>query len=141
MNGYVRRAVTAVLLMGTLAVGQSAYTPKYKGDPARSSSEAVAIAYMKTALNAQRQYKKKKGKYAASLAALVGHGSFTKRMVATDRGDYKVGFRGKADGFSLTMTPVLMDAEHRAFYVDQRGSIRYEESQAASATSPLVKQD
>jgi len=34
-----------------------------------------------------------------------------------------------------------MDAEHRAFYVDQRGSIRYEDSQAANATSPMVKQD
>lgn len=141
MNGIVKRTLTAVLLMGALAVGQSAYTPKYKGDPARSNSEAVAIAYMKTALNAQRQYKKKKGKYAPSLAALVGHGSFTKRMVATDRGDYKVGFRGKPDGFVLTMTPVLMDSEHRAFYLDQRGDIRYEESQAASATSPLVNQD
>jgi cbb3-type cytochrome oxidase subunit 3 len=141
MNGFVRRAVTAVFLMCTLAVGQSAYTPKYKGDPARSNSEAVAIAYMKTALNAQRQYKKKKGKYASTLAGLVGHGSFTKRMVATDRGDYKVGFRGTTDGFALTMTPVLMDAEHRAFYVDQRGSIRFEEDQAATATSPLVNQD
>ena len=141
MNGFVKRAITAVILMGALAVGQPAYTPKYKGDPARSNSEAVAIAYMKTTLNAQRQYKKKKGKYAPTLAALVGHGSFTKRMVAVDRGDYKVGFRGTADGFALTMTPVLMDAEHRAFYVDQRGTIRYEESQAANATSPLVKQD
>jgi len=32
-----------------------AYTPKFAGDPARSDSEAAALAYMRVVLRAQRQ--------------------------------------------------------------------------------------
>ncbi len=140
MTRFLRRALVAAFLVGVIAVGQTTYTPKFKGDPAKSNSEAAALGYMRTVVNAQRQYKKKNGKYASSLTALVGQGSFTKRMVASDRGDYKVGFRGKPDGFVLTMTPEQFDAEHRAFFVDERGTIRYDETQAANASSPPVKE-
>lgn len=139
MRRFVTRALVAAFLVGTVAVGQTTYTPKFAGDPAKSNSEAAALGYMRTVVNAQRQYKKKNGKYASSLTALVGQGSFTKRMVSTDRGDYKVGFRGKPGGFVLTMTPAQFDAEHRAFFVDERGTIRYDETQTASASSPAVK--
>ena len=139
MRRFVKRTLLAAFLVGVIAVGQTTYTPKFPGDPAKSNSEAAALGYMRTVVNAQRQYRKKKGKYASSLAALVGQGSFTKRMVASDRGDYKVGFRGKADGYVLTMTPAQFDTEHRAFFVDERGTIRYDETQAANASSPPVK--
>ena len=48
---------------------------------------------MRTVLRAQKVYKKKNNKYATSLADLVHTGSFTKRMVNPDRGDYSVGFK------------------------------------------------
>jgi len=139
MRRFVKRALLAAYLVAVIAVGQTTYTPKFPGDPAKSNSEAAALGYMRTVVNAQRQYKKKNGKYASSLTALVGQGSFTKRMVATDRGDYKVGFRGKQGGFVLTMTPAQFDPEHRAFFVDERGTIRYDETQVANASSPPVK--
>src|SRR5215467_10473693 len=73
-----------------------AYQPKFAGDPARSDSEAAALGYMRVVVRAQKEYYKKHDKYANSLAALVGHGSFTKRMAETsERGDYSVGFRSK----------------------------------------------
>lgn len=139
MRRFVKRTLLAAFLVGVIAVGQTTYTPKFPGDPAKSNSEAAALGYMRTVVNAQRQYRKKKGKYASSLTALVGQGSFTKRMVASDRGDYKVGFRAKPNGYVLTMTPAQFDAEHRAFFVDERGTIRYDETQAANASSPPVK--
>ena len=40
-----------------------------------------------------------------SLAELVHSGTFTKRMVNTDRGDYTASFKGKKDSYVLTMTP------------------------------------
>src|SRR5215831_10654962 len=112
-RGYARavRWITAVMLAGNIAAAQAAYTPKFPGDPAKSDSEAAALGYMRTVLRAQKQYKKKNGNYATSLAQLVHTGSFTKRMVNTDRGDYTVGFRAKKDKdtFQLTMTPKQMD--------------------------------
>ena len=69
------------------------YQPKFAGDPARSESEAQALGYMRTVLRAQHDYKKRHNKYAESLEALAGTGSFTKRMAhATDRGDYTATF-------------------------------------------------
>jgi hypothetical protein len=141
MKRLAKRTVPAAFLIAILALGQTTYTPKYKGDPAKSNSEAAALGYMRTVFNAQRQYKKKRGKYATSLAALVGHGSFTKRMVSTDRGDYKASFRSDKDGFTLTMTPAQIDAEHRAFFMDEHGTIRGEEHKAATANSPPVKSE
>src|SRR5882757_6150953 len=110
-GNVVRWAATAALLVG-FAAPQTSYTPKFKGDPARSDSEAAALGYMRTVLRAQKVYKKKNNKFAASLSDLVHTGSFTKRMVNPDRGDYSVGFKPNKDGFDLTLTPNQLDAEH-----------------------------
>ena len=122
-----------------LAGGQTAYQPKFPGDPARSESEAQALGYMRTVLRAQKQYKKKYGKFADSLNSLVHTGSFTRRMAATDRGDYTVGFKSKKEGFQLTMTPKQVDAQHRSFYAEDDGKIRAEEDKPATEGSPEVK--
>jgi hypothetical protein len=137
-----KRAVTVMVLLivGTLAGwAQAAYQPKFPGDPARSDSEAAALGYMRTVLRAQNQYKKKNGKYATSLAALVHTGSFTRRMVNTDRGDYTVGFRSQKTGFELALTPKQLDAEHRSFFATEDGVIRADEEKAATESSPPVK--
>src|SRR6266851_7154071 len=82
------------------------YQPKFPGDPARSESEAQALGYMRVVLRAERDYKKRHGKFAESLSVLAGTGSFTKRMArSSERGDYTVGFRPGKDGFILMMTP------------------------------------
>jgi len=39
-------------------------SPSFKGDPAKSESEAGALGYMRTVLRAQKQYKKKNNKFA-----------------------------------------------------------------------------
>lgn len=117
----------------------STYTPKFKGDPARSNSEAEALAYMRVVIRAQKQFNKHYGHYATTLAELVHSGSFTKRMVNPDRGDYTASFKGKKDSYVLTMTPKNMDAQHRSFYADEDGKIRGEETKAADANSPIVK--
>jgi hypothetical protein len=115
------------------------YQPKFPGDPARSNSEAAALGYMRTVLRAQREFDKKNGHFATSLAELVHTGSFTKRMVNTERGDYTVGFEGKKDSFALTMTPKQLDAQHRSFYAEDDGKIHAEEEKPADAKSPVVK--
>ena len=58
--------------------------------------------YMRTVLRAQKQYKKKNDKFATSLSDLVHTGSFTKRMVNPDRGDYSVGFKPNKPGQTKT---------------------------------------
>ena len=135
------RAALVLILMGIIVVAQTAYQPKFPGDPARSDSEAAALGYMRTVLRAQKQYKKKNTKYATSLAELVHTGSFTKRMVNADRGDYTVGFRAHKDKdtFELAMTPRQLDAEHRSFYADEDGKIHVEEQGSASENSPILK--
>jgi len=115
------------------------YKPKFPGDPARSNSEAAALGYMRTVLRAQREFNKKNDHFATSLAELVHTGSFTKRMVNTDRGDYTVGFQGKKDSFALTMTPKQLDAQHRSFYAEDDGKIHADEEKPADAKSPVVK--
>src|SRR5947209_4915181 len=87
----LRWTASMTLLACLAANAQTTYEPKFNGDPARSDSEAAALGYMRTVLRAQRQYKKKNGKFAASLSDLVHTGSFTKRMVNPNRGDYSVG--------------------------------------------------
>jgi hypothetical protein len=57
----------------------------------------------------------------------------------TERGDYTVGFKGKKDGYVLTMTPKNLDAQHRSFYADEDGVIHGDETKAADASSPKVK--
>jgi len=132
--------VTAVALMASLvASAQTPYQPKFKGDPAKSESEAAALGYMRTVLRAQKQYKKKNDKFADSLADLVHTGSFTKRMVNPNRGDYSVGFKPNKDGFDLTMTPKQLDAEHRSFYAAEDGVIHGDDQNAANEKSPVVK--
>src|SRR5437899_6794415 len=135
------RAALILILMSIFVVAQTAYQPKFPGDPARSDSEAAALGYMRTVLRAQKQYKKKNTKYATSLAELVHTGSFTKRMVNADRGDYTVGFRAHKDKdtFELAMTPKQMDAQHRSFYSDEDGVIHASEEGPADEKSEVVK--
>ena len=117
----------------------STYTPKFKGDPARSDSEAEALAYMRVVIRAQKQFNKHYEHYATTLPELVHSGSFTKRMVKPDRGDYTASFKGKKDSYMLTMTPKNMDAQHRSFYADEDGKIHGDDAKPADANSPLVK--
>ena len=133
--------ILAVLLLSALIAAQGPYQPKFPGDPAKSDAEAAALGYMRTVLRAQKQYKKKNGNYATSLSQLVHTGSFTKRMVSADRGDYTVGFRAKKDKdtFQLTMTPKQKDAEHRSFYADEDGTIHADDQGPASEKSPVLK--
>ena len=115
------------------------YQPKFPGDPARSDSEAAALAYMRVVIRAQRQFNKQYGHYATTLAELVHSGSFTKRMVDPNRGDYTVGFNGKKDSYVLTMTPKQLDATHRSLYAEDDGKIHADEEKPADEKSPVVK--
>lgn len=136
-------AVAALLWASLLSAAQTAapgtYQPKFPGDPARSESEAGALGYMRTVLRAQKEYNKKNGHYATTLAALVHTGSFTRRMVNPDRGDYTVSFRSHKDGFQLALTPKQLDAQHRSFYAEEDGVIHADEEKAATEDSPKVK--
>ena len=123
----------------TLPGAASTYTPKYKGDPAQSDSEFVALAYMRGVVRAQKLFNKQYGHYATTLNELVHTGSFTKRMVNPNRGDYTVGFKGKKDSYILTMMPKVLDATHRSFYADEDSKIHADDSKAADASSPVVR--
>jgi hypothetical protein len=128
----------------TAAPPSAPYQPKFAGDPARSESEAQALGYMRTVLRAQHAYKKRHDKYAESLEALAGTGSFTKRMAhSTDRGDYTATFRPHFgphhDGFAFTMTPKQMDSEHRSFYAEDDGVIHGDDQKPADLDSPKVR--
>lgn len=137
--------VLAVGMLGTgLGVAQpqapAGYQPKFKGDPAHSDSEAQALGYMRVVLRAERAYKKRHDKYADSLEALAGTGSFTKRMAhSTDRGDYSASFQVHKDGFVLTMAPKHLDSDHRSFYAEEDGVIHADDSKPADAGSPKVQ--
>ncbi len=115
------------------------YTPKFPGDPARSNSEAAALAYMRVVIRAQQQFNKQYGHYATTLTDLVHSGSFTKRMVNPDRGDYTAGFKGKKDSYVLTMTPKVLDGQHRSFYAEDDGKIHADDSKLADSNSAVVK--
>ena len=117
------------------------YQPKSASDAARSQSEFLALAYMKTILYAQAQYRKKHNKYAPSLMALVGSGSFTRRMVNTNRGDYEGTFHPGANHFTIEMTPKTLDSTHRAFWVSDSGYFHVEEDKPATADSAVLKPD
>jgi hypothetical protein len=131
--------LVTVLVAGSWTAAQTTYQPKFKGDPARSDSEAAALGYMRTVIRAQQQYKKKNDKYAASLAQLVHTGSFTPRMAKTERGDYTVTFHGRTDGYELTMTPKQLDTEHRSFFASEDAIMHADETKAADENSPVVK--
>ncbi|HSY62989.1 MAG TPA: hypothetical protein VK829_00240 [Terriglobales bacterium] len=136
-----RMAGIVVLLLAAVlgSAAQTAYQPKFKGDPARSDSEANALGYLRTVTRAQKQYYKKNDKYASSLMDLVHTGSFTRRMAETDRGDYQVSFHPRKDGYEMTLTPKQVDAEHRSFYANEDGVIHGDEQKAADENSPVVK--
>lgn len=138
-SGLVMWALAGVIGAALLAAGQTAYQPKFPGDPAHSDSEAIALGYMRTVLRAQHAYHVKNGKYADSLSDLVHTGTFTRRMVNPDRGDYTVSFHPHKDGFDLLLTPKQQDAEHRSFYAKEDGVIHGEEQKAADESSPRVK--
>src|SRR6266404_7264321 len=132
----IRRTCSAaigVLLVAVMASSQAVYQPKFKGDPARSDSEAAALGYMRTFLRAQKIYKKKYGHYATTLLDLSKTGSFTRRMVATDRGEYSVKFRShkEKDTFEITMVPKQPATDHRSFFSDEQGKIRADEQKEA----------
>lgn len=135
------------LLAATVLVSaQMPYQPKFPGDPARSDSEANALGYMRTVIRAEHQYQKKNdGKFATSLTQLIHTGSFTKRMAATDRGDYTVSFRPHRakskdkDGYELILIPKQLDPEHRSFYANEDGVIHADEQKTANEDSPKIK--
>jgi len=136
-------AIISALLIVTLVSAQAVYQPKFKGDPARSDAEAVALGHLRTFLRAQRAYKKKNGHYATSLADLAHTGSFSHRMVDTDRGDYTVHFRSHKDKdtFEITLIPKQRDSNHRSFFANQEGITRVEEEKDAGENSPVLKAD
>jgi len=144
--GRSMRRWAAVVTLGTMVLagtprlaGQTAYQPKFPGDPAHSDSEAVALGYARTLMRAQHLYKKKNGQYATSLIQLVHVGTFTRRMVEPQQGDYKVGFHPRKDGFELTMTPKQLDADHRSFYANEKGAIHGDDQKTATEDSPVLK--
>lgn len=158
---YFSGILAMVMLAAGLAFAQdqapaaqssTPYKPQFPGDPARSESEAQALGYMRVVLRAEREYKKRHGKFTISLESLAGTGSFTKRMAhSTDRGDYTASFRphhdthnrdshaDDHDGFVLTMTPKQLDNEHRSFYAEDDGVIHADDSKPADQDSPKVK--
>jgi hypothetical protein len=127
------------LTLATLLAAQTTYQPKFKGDPAKSEDEAAALGYLRTVVRAQRVYKRRHQHYAASLHDLIGQGSFTRRMVQTDRGAYQVSFRPKKDGYALALTPKQYDDTHRAFFTDDEGKFRVESGKPAGPESPLLR--
>ncbi|MFZ0285155.1 MAG: hypothetical protein WAL32_07980 [Terriglobales bacterium] len=143
MKNGGREAISSILLgvmvTALLASAQTTYQPKFPGDPAHSDSEAVALGYMRTVLRAQHAYKVKHGKYADSLIDLVHTGTFTRRMLNPDQGDYTVSFHPHKDGFDLLLTPKQQDADHRSFYAKEDGVIRVDAEKPADENSPRVK--
>lgn len=139
MLTHAHKLLVVAAVVSSFASAQTTYQPKFKGDPAHSDAEAGALGYMRTVVIAQRLYKKKHGDYATSLASLVGSGSFTRRMISTERGDYTAQFRSTGKNFSLAMVPRQFDSAHRAFFVDDTGTIRAEDDKPAGASSPPLK--
>jgi len=136
----MRKRIPVLLLAITaLSAGLMAQTGGQTASPARSQDETVSLGYIHTVAYAQRQYKKKYGHYATTLAELVHTGSFTKRMATNDRGAYLVEFHGKPEAYWLTLVPKQFDSEHRSFYTDETGKSRVEEEKPASVESPLLK--
>jgi hypothetical protein len=146
--------VASVLLAAILAGAQTpstTYQPKFKGDPARSDSEAAALGYLRTFLRAQKIYKKKNDHFATSLMELSKTGSFTRRMASsTNRGDYTVKFtpHKEKDWFEIAMVPKQLDSTHRSFFAKMEGNerkddgvIRADDQKEADEHSPILKPD
>ena len=145
MKRFIFRQLALAAVLAILASAQAPtmpYKQKFPGDPARSEAEASSLGFMRTVVQAQRDYRKKFGRYAPSLYALAGGGrSFTKRMARTDRGAYTVSFHGGSGGFNLALTPKQFDSTHRAFYTDTSGVIRSEDEKPATADSPVLQEE
>jgi len=94
---------------------------------------------MRVVIRAQHQFTKQYGHFATTLPELVHSGTFTKRMVNPDRGDYTASFKGKKDSYVLAMSPKNLDAQHRSFYAEDDGKIHADEAKPADASSPVVK--
>ncbi len=142
MKSLIGSLIVTILLTSAAFAQDVApgYKPKFAGDPARSDAEAATMGFMRVVVNAQKNYSHKHGgQYATSLNALVGQGSFTKRMLAPKRGDYTVKFKGTAKDYSLWMTPGTISPTNRAFFVDESGVIKAEEDKQAGADSPKAK--
>ncbi len=132
-------ALTLAMFAAVVAA-QAPYQPKFPGDPAHSDSEAQALGYMRTALRAQHLYEKRHAKFASSLTALAGTGTFTRRMASTtNRGDYTASFKSHKDGFVLTMTPKQIDADHRSFYAEEDMVIHVDSTKPADSNSSTLK--
>jgi hypothetical protein len=116
----------------------STYQPKFPGDPAHSDSEAAALGYLRVAMRAEHLFNRQYGHYATSLPELVHTGTFTRRMVNPDQGDYVVSFQGKKDGFAITMSPNQIDANHRSFYGNGDGKIHADEEKPADDKSAVI---
>lgn len=145
------KVMVVILAMGMAAAAQettqapqetsppaetNAYQPKFPGDPAHSQAEALALGYMRTVVRAEELYYKQHHSYTTSLATLAGHGSFTKRMVNPNRGDYIAHFHSNGKEYSLELEPKQFDAQHRSFFVNDSGVIRGEENKVATENSP-----
>jgi len=149
----ITRIFPVAMLLAAMAVqalAQVTYQPKFKNDPARSDSEAAALGYMRTFLNAQKIYKKKNDHFATSLMDLAKTGSFTRRMASTQRGDYTVKFtpHKDKDTFEIVMVPRQMDTTHRSFFAKMEGTnrrddgvIRADDQKEADEHSPVLKPD
>jgi len=94
---------------------------------------------MRVVMRAEVGFNKHYGHYATSLSQLVHSGTFTQRMLNPDRGDYTVGYKGKNEGFALTMTPKTPDPQHRSFYAEEDGKIHADETKAADSNSEVVE--
>ena len=132
----------ALLAMGVAhaqagATGQDQASSQESATPSRS--EVVATGYLHTLLTAQREYQKKHDEYATSLRALVGSGSFTRRLAETDRRDYTVQFHSTGKAFSVALVPKQFDADHASFFMDETGVIRTEPDKIATSSSPTVR--
>ncbi len=136
-------AGVSLVLVAAMAAAQAAYQPKFKGDPARSDSEAAALGYVRTFLRAQRLYKRKNAHYATTLMELTKTGSFTRRMASPDRGDYSVKLHAhkEKDTFEIVMLPKQVDTTHRSFFSDEQGKIRADEQKEGDESSPVLKAD
>jgi hypothetical protein len=116
----------------------STYQPKFPGDPAHSDSEAAALGYLRVAMRAQHLFNKQYGHYATSLPELVHTGTFTRRMISPQQGDYVVSFKGKKDAFAISISPNSIDANHRSFYGNEDGKIHADNDKAADDKSPVI---
>ena len=134
----VAAILSTIVLLATVAQA-SPQGAQNLPEGANSQAEGRALGYLHTVWGAEREYKKKHGAYAKTLAALVGNGSMTRRMATNDRGDYTVQFSSNGQTFSIGMVPKTFDAEHRAFFIGENGVVHVETDKPANAQSPQLK--